>query len=114
MSPSKIKIPRIPLAPRNDIDVNINQEEIGSRKLSNACNVIDKKKSDSAVQSFHKDSRQNFKNRLARKISFKNDKIVGQEAEKIVANSPPVCHIMKRVLTTKEIKDTWWTVYLQE
>ena len=102
MSPSKFKTPRLPLTPRVDVQTDkslpLKSMDINSMGIAN-------RKNENPSKSFH--------SRISRKISFKKDKTVKNETEKS-AQSPPKCHIMKRVLTSSEIKDTWKSVYIHE
>lgn len=106
LSPSKMKMTRLPLAPRNDAGIN------QSVKKNVPIKPLGGSKSENKSM-LGENSHMNFPNKLARKISFKRDKPVKEEVHP-AQDSPPLYHIMKRVLTTREIRGTWKDVYLEE
>ncbi|XP_012937092.1 DEP domain-containing protein 1A [Aplysia californica] len=107
ISPSKIKIPRLPLAPRNDTGMNLREvKSLPVKPLSN------KPPADKQIGNEENPPKKTH-NKLSRKISFKKDKVPLKEPDIVEEKeSVPQCHLMKRILTTKEIKDTWKAVYL--
>ncbi|GFR90022.1 DEP domain-containing protein 1A [Elysia marginata] len=107
ISPSKIKISRLPLAPRNDSGLFQN---ISNSKNKEATNRL-RKETEKPEETEKKPQ-----SRLSRKISIlkkeKSKKESGSEGVAGAENtSYPPCHIITRILTTKEIKDTWKAVF---
>ncbi|GFN95197.1 dep domain-containing protein 1a [Plakobranchus ocellatus] len=114
-SPSKIKLPRLPLAPRNDVG---NFQMTSSTKIKGLTENVPKKleKSGSFKDVTKKEEvDKRPPSKLSRKISIlKKEKDKKDAGEEIVNNekmSYPPCHIITRILTTKEIKDTWKAVF---
>lgn len=103
ISPSKIKISRLPLAPRNDS--GLFQSIANSKSKENNPGKVEK--SDN--------SENNVQTRLTRKISILKKEKAKKEsgAETAGEISYPPCHIITRILTTKEIKDTWKAIFTQ-
>ncbi|KAH9523688.1 hypothetical protein Btru_040659 [Bulinus truncatus] len=104
-SPSKMKIYRLPLAPRNDSGMN--RPPLKDQPLNKPDKHVSSKVAGDAID-------QKVPSRLSRKISIlKKDKSVKDEEEnKKEAEKIPPCHLVSRVLTTKEIKDTWKTIFV--
>ncbi|RUS80958.1 hypothetical protein EGW08_011278, partial [Elysia chlorotica] len=107
MSPSKIKISRLPLAPRNDSGLLHN--------LSNSKNKENNERISKKVEK-SEEADKKIQSRLSRKISIlKKEKVKRETDSEAVGGAEnityPPCHIITRILTTKEIKDTWKAVF---
>lgn len=105
ISPSKMKITRLPLAPRNDIGVNRPLPKMKSSQSKEDIQVATKQKGE-----FESDVPEKKQSKLIRKISLKRDK--KEDENKGDEENYTQCHLVTRVLTTKEIKDTWKAAFI--
>lgn len=105
ISPSKMKITRLPLAPRNDIGVNRPLPKMKPSQSKEDIQVATKQKGE-----FESDVPEKKQSKLIRKISLKRDK--KEDENKGDEENYTQCHLVTRVLTTKEIKDTWKAAFI--
>ncbi|CAG5124142.1 unnamed protein product [Candidula unifasciata] len=105
ISPSKMKITRLPLAPRNDLGINRPLPKFKSSQSKEDTHVPSKQKAESEL-----DVPNRKQSKLIRKISLKRDK--KETVDKDDEENYTQCHLVARVLTTKEIKDTWKAAFI--
>ncbi|KAI8774264.1 dep domain-containing protein 1a [Biomphalaria glabrata] len=115
-SPSKMKIYRLPLAPRNDS--GINRPPLKDHSINKPEKPLYHKDKDAPFQAKEVACTVEQKpiSKLSRKISIlKKEKGVKEEEKNkqdTEKESYPPCHLVTRILTTREIKDTWKTIFI--
>lgn len=109
VSPSKLRITRLPLAPRNDAGVN-NHHSVKVKSLPQSKHVFqDEAKREPVIESGVPEKQQS---KLVRKISILKREKKEREVEEENEENYPQCQLVTRVLTTREIKDTWKAAFV--